>query len=1079
MNASKIAKVTHPTLTGVLPRKRLFTLLDRMRKRPVIWVSGPPGCGKTALVSSYLDARSLPFLWFQIDQNDSDPATFFYYLGQAAKKAVRRQKKSLPLFTSEYSQDLQTFTRRYFEDFFSGLNPSKRGAMGNLAKKGKGGFVLVFDNYQEVPDRAPLHEVLLNGLASIPEKVIVILISRSQPPPSFIRLRANYQMEILGWKELRLTLEESEGIIRLRAGQKQPKNTISILHKASDGWAAGLVLMLESVQREVIAPQALGKFTPEEILDYFGNELFDRTDKQIQEFFLKTAFLPKMTVKMAVELTDLPQAGRILDTLSRNNYFIEKRFHTEPVYQYHLLFREFLLTRARKELSRETQSYLIRRAAPLLEESGETEAAVALLCDAKDWEGMTQLFLKHAPSMWEQGRIRLLTEWLDYIPKEILENHSWLLYWGGLSRFSFNPMLGQPYFEKAFERFKTEEDSAGVFLAWSAIVDSITLGFEDFKPLDHWILVFEELKHHFKDFPSEEVEVRVVYSMLTAMLYRQPQHPEIEVWRDRAFALAEASSSLTQKIRTLSRLAQYLIYMGDFQKIEPIVSSLQNVAQTKNALPLALVSAKFGEAFYYNHSGFHEKCVQCVYEALELSRASGMNSVDHALLGQGVSSALMANDLSTAGKFLKEMASSLRVLKPWMKCLYHLLRAREALLRENPSEASLHAELSLKMSTEVGSPLSSLYCHLAKAHVNHQLGNKEAEVEHLAFASGIAQGIKSKIFEFWVSLAEALFALDQGQEASAQSLLQKALSIGKEERYLETFIDQPSSMVKLCGTALRAGIEVGYVQELIRKRNLIPDKPLLHLENWPWPLKIYTMGKFEIYKEGKPIRFSRKVQEKPLQMLKALIAMGGTEVGEDLIADIIWPEAEGDLSQQSFSTTLHRLRQLLGHEKVIQRQEGRLILDRRLCWVDIWAFEDLLRGAEVQWKKGEKKAAIHQMEKAMEIYTGPFLSREADQPWAVSTNERLRNKFLRTVEKLGDYWEKAGQWEKALDFYQRGLEADDLAEEFYRRLMICYERLDRRAEALAVYLRCQKVLTARLGIEPSLTTQNLYKSFKS
>ena len=363
MNASQIAKVTHPTLRGVLPRKRLFTLLDRMRKRPIIWVSGPAGCGKTTLVKSYLDARSLPFMWFQIDQNDADPATFFYYLGKAAKKAFRRQKKPLPLFTPEYSQDLQTFTRRYFEDFFSGLNPSKTGAKGNLARKERGRFVLVFDNYQEVPDRAPLHEILLNGLAIIPEKVIVVLISRSQPPPSFIRLRANYQMEILGWKELRLNLEESEGIIRLRAGQKQAKNTISVLHKASDGWAAGLVLMLESVQREVIAPQALGKFTPEEILDYFGNELFDRTDKQIQEILLKTAFLPKMTVKMAVELTDLPQAGQILDTLSRNNYFIEKRFRTEPVYQYHLLFREFLLSRARKELSRETQSLLIRRAA--------------------------------------------------------------------------------------------------------------------------------------------------------------------------------------------------------------------------------------------------------------------------------------------------------------------------------------------------------------------------------------------------------------------------------------------------------------------------------------------------------------------------------------------------------------------------------------------------------------------------------------------------------------------------------------------------------------------------------------------
>ena len=55
--------------------------------------------------------------------------------------------------------------------------------------------------------------------------------------------------------------------------------------------------------------------------------------------------------------------------------------------------------------------------------------------------------------------------------------------------------------------------------------------------------------------------------------------------------------------------------------------------------------------------------------------------------------------------------------------------------------------------------------------------------------------------------------------------------------------------------------------------------------------------------------------------------------------DALWPEADGDMAQQSFATALHRLRQLLGNEKAIQRQEGQLTLDDRFCWVDVWAFE--------------------------------------------------------------------------------------------------------------------------------------------
>jgi ATP/maltotriose-dependent transcriptional regulator MalT len=109
MTAFPIAKVTHPTLTKVLPRERLFTLLDRKRQRPVIWVSGPPGSGKTTLVISYLEARKVPRLWYQVDKADADPATFFYYLGQAAKRAAPRKRKPLHLLTREYLQGIPTF----------------------------------------------------------------------------------------------------------------------------------------------------------------------------------------------------------------------------------------------------------------------------------------------------------------------------------------------------------------------------------------------------------------------------------------------------------------------------------------------------------------------------------------------------------------------------------------------------------------------------------------------------------------------------------------------------------------------------------------------------------------------------------------------------------------------------------------------------------------------------------------------------------------------------------------------------------------------------------------------------------
>jgi ATP/maltotriose-dependent transcriptional regulator MalT/DNA-binding SARP family transcriptional activator len=1061
----------------------LFGLLDASRKQPVIWVSGPPGSGKTTLVASYLDAHRLPCLWYQIDPGDADPATFFYYLGLAAKSAAPQKRKPLPLLTPEYQQGIPTFTLRYFEELHNRLHPPKRRSNPPSPPFDKGGikgeFVVVFDNYQEIPTNSRFHEVMLNGLSIIPEGINVIIISRSDPPSTLIRLRANHQMEVLGWDELRLTLQESEGIVRQRSREKQTREAISLLHKAADGWAAGLILMLESVKRKVFEPQALGKLTPEEIIDYFGNELFDKTDRETQDFLLKTAFLPKMTAKMAEDLTGLSHASRILNALSRTHYFTEKRFHGESIYQYHPLFRDFLISRAKETFSLETRSILIHGAATLLEEAGQTEAAIVLLKDVSDWDMMIRIILKHAPLMVAQGRYHPLEEWVRCIPKDITENNPWLLYWRGTSCLPSNPSQSRPYFEKAFEKFRKQEDKAGMFLAWAGIVSSITAGFENFQSLDRWISILEELMQAGQEFPSEEIGLRVASSMFSALRLRQPQHPQIEAWAERALSLAESCSAINPQIQTLSSLVNYRIRMGDYRKAALAMNSLQKLALSQDQDPLSLIMAKLAEAAYYQTAGNHEKCLKAVYTGLDLSSKAGIHLYEHFLLGQGILSALSSSDSATAEKLLEKMGTPATSLKPWMACFYHHLRTHEALFQEDLKRAFLHADLALKYCEDTGVLFSRVLCQLERAHVLHGLGKEGEAAADLREALELARQIKSRSWEYYGLMAEALFALDRGEEPECLAILRRALPMGKEGGYLETFIDRPSALARLCQKALEAGIELEQVQRIIRRRNLMPEKAPLHLENWPWPIKIYTLGRFELQRDGRPIRFSRKAQQKPLSMLKALIAFGGKEVREDQIEDALWPEADGDIAYQSFKITLHRLRQLLGYEKAIQRQEGRLTLDPRYCWVDVWAFEQILEEADARSKEGKKEVANGLIEKATEMYRGSFLGREIEQPWATSLRERLREKFLRNVGRLGLYWQQAGQWEKALDGYHKGLEIDNLAEEFYQGLMTCYHHLGRRPEALGVYQRCKRNLSSALGIEPSAKTEAIHHKILS
>ena len=60
--------------------------------------------------------------------------------------------------------------------------------------------------------------------------------------------------------------------------------------------------------------------------------------------------------------------------------------------------------------------------------------------------------------------------------------------------------------------------------------------------------------------------------------------------------------------------------------------------------------------------------------------------------------------------------------------------------------------------------------------------------------------------------------------------------------------------------------------------------------------------------------------------------------------------------------------------------------------------------------------------------------------------------------------------------YTKGLETDNLAEEFYRRLMVCHLNLGNNADAVKTYNRCCQLLQAELGIEPSPETMAVFSA---
>lgn len=246
-----------------------------------------------------------------------------------------------------------------------------------------------------------------------------------------------------------------------------------------------------------------------------------------------------------------------------------------------------------------------------------------------------------------------------------------------------------------------------------------------------------------------------------------------------------------------------------------------------------------------------------------------------------------------------------------------------------------------------------------------------------------------------------------------------------------------------------------------------------------FPIRIFTLGRFSIIMENKPIDFCGKGQRKALELLKTLIAFGGREVGEVRICEALWPDSDGDVAHTTFSVTLHRLRKLLGSEALIL-SDGRLTLNSKLCWVDVWSTQRLIGQIRQALNSSpvDTDEVTDLVHKTISLYHGPYLGNEDEQPWFLSYRQRLHSKFFRTVLQVCRHLEQNDQCEVAINLYEYGIEIDDLSENTYLQLMKCYFKQGKYSEAMKVYQRCNNLLRAHFGFGASHEMQMLLRSLK-
>ena len=542
-------------------------------------------------------------------------------------------------------------------------------------------------------------------------------------------------------------------------------------------------------------------------------------------------------------------------------------------------------------------------------------------------------------------------------------------------------------------------------------------------------------------------------------------------------SLSRKSGNINLRIQAIDWAMMYYSWIGDFARTETIRDESKELVKSYSASPSMMIHWKWIDiSTRLSTMTDIEAAPAEISEALDLVNPTGLHVWEHIFFMPGIFASLLLGKLSKADYYLKRFESILDNAHFHGYAVFHHFAGLYNLFTGNGLQALAHAETAVKLSDETGYVLVTIVCRIQLAYILHEQGKSQESLKELSQAHSKAHETKSSIYEFMCLIVKSKITMDQGKDEEGIELLRDGLSLGRIHNYMNMiWWWHPTIVLQLCERALMEGIEVEYVKKLIRAHKLVPESPPYHIENWPWALKIHIFDRFQIIKDGKSLRFEGKAQKRPIELLKALIAFGGKEISVENIIDALWYEADGDMAQSAFSTTLNRLRKLIGHKEAIQLQDGKLTIDQKYCWIDTWAFSNTLNEADDLWERGKEKEASDLYEKAITIYAGHFLAEEGGKHWIVPMRERLKNLFLTAVTKLGMFCEQEKEFEKATGYYMKGLTADNLEEKFYQRLMVCFHNLGRYADAVKVYHRCRKILEAVLGIAPSEKTEEIYK----
>lgn len=399
--ATKLCRPTAPE--RFVRRARLAERLDAGvdRGHGLLLVCAPAGSGKSTLLAGWVDVRTQPTAWVQIEPSDSDPVRFWSYVAAALDPIV-----------PGIADDARPAIR-------SGLDAAVSTLVNRLAATGQR-VVVVLDDYHLV-DNTDIHDSVERFVQLRPSNVTVVVSTRVDPPFRLGRLRVRDQITEIRAADLRFASDEAVGL--LGTAGRLSGDAVRHLCDRTEGWAAGLVLAGLSLQLTDDPDAFVEAFRGDDqlVVDYLSDELLAGLSPDDRARLLETSILGRMSGPLVDAVCGTEGSAEWLRRTAAVNQLLIGLDRTGTWYRYHHLLRDLLRFEAEREIPERVRS-LHAAAGRWHEEHGDLHTAVEHLLDADEMVAAADLVAMGAKKLLNDGHSYTVLHYLDRLG-DLCEEH--------------------------------------------------------------------------------------------------------------------------------------------------------------------------------------------------------------------------------------------------------------------------------------------------------------------------------------------------------------------------------------------------------------------------------------------------------------------------------------------------------------------------------------------------------------------------------------------------------------------------------------------------------------------------------